>query len=149
MQALKNGQQELQARLNTTQNDEREARRNLSTAGEEIAAMREKHRDEVDELERKLGKKERERKEMEEDCKELRSDLESCKGEVRDLKVSEMGPYIELRSAPLRSVNIRPGRLVSAGYFTAYRTGRIGRLESYQRTSTTGNSKSYFGSKTG
>ncbi|KAJ9124334.1 hypothetical protein QFC22_001134 [Naganishia vaughanmartiniae] len=86
MMDYENGQQELQARLNTTQNDEREARRNLSTAGEEIAAMREKHRDEVDELERKLSKKERERKELEEDCKDLRSDLESCKGEVRDLK---------------------------------------------------------------
>ncbi|KAJ9094190.1 hypothetical protein QFC19_008041 [Naganishia cerealis] len=88
MQALKNGQQELQARLNTTQNDEREARRNLSTAGEEMAAMREKHRDEIDELERKLSKKERERKELEEDCKDLKGDLESCKGEVRDLKAA-------------------------------------------------------------
>lgn len=87
VQALKNGQQELQARLNSTQNDEREARRNLSTAGEEMAAMREKHRDEVDELERKLSKKERERKELEDDCRDLKNELESSKGEVRDLKV--------------------------------------------------------------
>lgn len=88
VQALKNGQQELQARLNSTQSDEREARRNLSSAGEEMAAMREKHRDEVDELERKLSKKERERKELEDDCRDLKNELESSKGEVRDLKVS-------------------------------------------------------------
>ncbi|GHJ88200.1 hypothetical protein NliqN6_4602 [Naganishia liquefaciens] len=88
MQALKNGQQELQARLNSTQSDEREARRNLSSAGEEMAAMREKHRDEVDELERKLSKKERERKEMEDDCRDLKHELESSKGEVRDLKTA-------------------------------------------------------------
>ncbi|KAJ9106331.1 hypothetical protein QFC21_001477 [Naganishia friedmannii] len=98
MQALKNGQQELQTRLNTTQNDEREARRNLSTAGEELAAMREKHRDEVDDLERKLSKKERERKELKEDCKQLRSDLESCKGEARDLKLTVQAELIALRA---------------------------------------------------
>ena len=52
-----------------------------------MVAMREKHRDEVDELERKLSKKERERKELEDDCRDLKHELESSKGEVRDLKV--------------------------------------------------------------
>ncbi|KAI5449921.1 kinesin-like nuclear fusion protein [Naganishia albida] len=112
MQALKNGQQELQARLNSTQNDEREARRNLSTAGEEMAAMREKHRDEVDELERKLSKKERERKDLEDDCRDLKNELESSKGEVRDLKAALSAQVtsqltVQAELSALRATNTR------------------------------------------
>lgn len=61
--------------------------------------MREKYRDEVDELERKLSKKEREKKELEDDCRDLRNELESSKGEVRDLKVSGI-PFNKLEISP-------------------------------------------------
>lgn len=86
--AIEQGQQAMQQQLATSQNEEREARRNLSSAGEEIATLKAKHRDEVDELERQVKKRERERRELEAELGDVRADLELTRAEVRELKVS-------------------------------------------------------------
>jgi kinesin family protein C1 len=85
---LHTSQTELQTLLQSTQNTEREARRNLSTAGEEIAALREKHRGELDDVERQLAKRERERRDLEDDLRACRADLEEARGQVRDVKAA-------------------------------------------------------------
>lgn len=85
---LHTSQTELQTLLQSTQNTEREARRNLSTAGEEIAALREKHRNELDDVERQLAKRERERRDLEDDLRACRADLEEARGQVRDVKAA-------------------------------------------------------------
>jgi kinesin family protein C1 len=85
---LHSSQADLQNLLSSAQTTEREARRNLSTAGEEIAALREKHRAEMDELEHRLNKRERENRDLQDDLRGARSDLESARGEVRDVKAA-------------------------------------------------------------
>jgi kinesin family protein C1 len=85
---LHSSQADLQNLLSSAQTTEREARRNLSTAGEEIVALREKHRAEMDELEHRLNKRERENRDLQDDLKGARSDLESARGEVRDVKAA-------------------------------------------------------------
>jgi kinesin family protein C1 len=60
----------------------------LSTAGEEIAEMRDKHRKEIDELESRLAKRERERRDLEDDLRTCRADLEEARGQVRDVKAA-------------------------------------------------------------
>lgn len=86
--AIEQGQQAMQQQLATSQNEEREARRNLSSAGEEIATLKAKHRDEVDELERQVKKREREGRELEAELGDVRADLDLTRAEVRELKVS-------------------------------------------------------------
>lgn len=81
-------QAELNAILSQTRDHEREARRNLSTAGEEIAALREKHRGEMDDVERQLAKRERERRDLEDDLRTCKADLEEARGQVRDIKAA-------------------------------------------------------------
>lgn len=90
--AIEQGQQAMQQQLLTSQNEEREARRNLSSAGEEIAALKSKHRDEVDELERQVTKKERERRDLEMELGDVRADLDLTRAEVRELKVRSAAP---------------------------------------------------------
>lgn len=85
---LESNQTAMQQLLSKSAEDEREARRGLSNAGEEMAALRSKHAFEVEDLERRLIRKERENKELEDDMRDVRSDLDITKGEVRELKVS-------------------------------------------------------------
>src|SRR5690348_6682332 len=59
--SLQMSQADLQALLQSTQNTEREARRDLTNASEEIAALRTSHLREIDDLERQVARKDREK----------------------------------------------------------------------------------------
>jgi kinesin family protein C1 len=79
---------DLQALLTKTQTTEREAQRSLSTAGEELASLRSAHAREVDELERTISRKDREKRNMEDELREARDELGREREVVRGLKVS-------------------------------------------------------------
>jgi kinesin family protein C1 len=85
---LQNSQAELQTRLTSTQNTEREARRDLSSASEEISALRSAHSREIDELERTVARKDREKRGLEEELKDRSADLSRERETIRELKVS-------------------------------------------------------------
>jgi kinesin family protein C1 len=84
---LQNSQVDLQTLLASTQSHEREARRDLSSASEELQAVRSAHAREIDDLERQLQRKEREKRGLEDDLRELREDLSRERESVRELKV--------------------------------------------------------------
>ncbi len=80
-------QADLQSLLATTQNTEREARRDLSSASEEIAALRASHSREVDDLERQIARKDREKRSLEDELRESRDELSREREVIRELKV--------------------------------------------------------------
>jgi len=80
-------QVDLQTLLATTQNTEREARRDLSSASEEIAALRSAHLREIDDLERQVARKDREKRSLEEELKDSRDELSRERETIRELKV--------------------------------------------------------------
>ena len=84
-------QADVQNLLMTVQNTEREARRDLSSASEEIAALQVKHSREIDDLERQINRKERERQNLEDELKQRQDDLARERETIRELKV---GPYV-------------------------------------------------------
>jgi kinesin family protein C1 len=83
-------QTDLQTLLMTVQNTEREARRELSSASEEISALSAKHAREIDELDSQLRRKERERRGMEDELRDSREELGRERETIRELKVSEV-----------------------------------------------------------
>ncbi|WWD21164.1 hypothetical protein CI109_105647 [Kwoniella shandongensis] len=84
--SLQMSQVDLQALLQSTQNTEREARRDLSSASEEIAALRSAHAREIDDLERTIARKDREKRGMEDELKDSRDELSRERENVRELK---------------------------------------------------------------
>jgi len=78
---------DVQALLMSVQNTEREARRDLSNASEEIAALQSKHLREIDDLERQISRKDREKRNLEDEMKERQDDLSRERETVRELKV--------------------------------------------------------------
>lgn len=80
-------QADVQALLMSVQNTEREPRRDLSSASEEIAALQAKHLREIDDLERQISRKDREKRNLEEELKERQDDLSRQRESVRELKV--------------------------------------------------------------
>ncbi|KAL7421256.1 kinesin-like nuclear fusion protein [Cryptotrichosporon argae] len=85
---LQTAQTDLQSLLFSTQNTEREARRDLSNASEEIAALRAAHARELDELERQVARKDRERRGLENELRDSRDELGRERDTVRELKQS-------------------------------------------------------------
>jgi kinesin family protein C1 len=85
-------QADLQALLQSTQNTEREARRDLTNASEEIAALRTAHLREIDDLERQVARKDREKRGLEEELKDSRDELSRERETVRGLKVGHDPP---------------------------------------------------------
>jgi kinesin family protein C1 len=85
-------QANLQALLQSTQNTEREARRDLTNASEEIAALRTAHLREVDDLERQVARKDREKRGLEEELRDSRDELSRERETVRGLKVGQDPP---------------------------------------------------------
>ncbi|WVQ93223.1 hypothetical protein IAU59_000288 [Kwoniella sp. CBS 9459] len=84
--SLQMSQVDLQTLLQSTQNTEREARRDLSSASEELAALRSAHAREVDDLERTIARKDREKRGLEEELRESRDELSRERETVRELK---------------------------------------------------------------
>ncbi|WVR09072.1 hypothetical protein IAU60_006133 [Kwoniella sp. DSM 27419] len=84
--SLQLSQNDLQALLNSTQNTEREARRDLSSASEELAALRASHGREIDELERTIARKDREKRGLEDELGDSRDELSRERETVRELK---------------------------------------------------------------
>lgn len=84
---LQMSQSDLQRILQQTENTEREARRELSTASEEIASLRSAHAREIDELERTVARKDREKRNMEEEMRDQADELSRERQTIRDLKV--------------------------------------------------------------
>ena len=82
-------QQDLQTLLMTVQNTEREARRELSSASEVLAASSAKHAREVEELDSQIRRKEREKKNLEEELKESRDESSRGRETIRELKVCQ------------------------------------------------------------
>lgn len=78
---------DIQNVLLTAQNTEREARRELSTASEELSAMRASHAREVDDLERQIMRKDREKSGLEDEMRASRDELTRERETVRELKV--------------------------------------------------------------
>lgn len=66
---------------------ERAARLDLTSASEEIAALRSSHAREVDELERTIARKDREKKNLEDELRDGRDELSRERDIVRALKV--------------------------------------------------------------
>lgn len=91
---LQTSQFDLQTLLSSTQNTEREARRDLSSASEELAALRSAHAREVDDLERTTARKDREKRALEDEVKDSRDELSREREVVRELKVSRVHPLI-------------------------------------------------------
>ncbi|WWC91219.1 uncharacterized protein L201_006161 [Kwoniella dendrophila CBS 6074] len=86
--SLQMSQVDLQALLQTTQNTEREARRDLSSASEELAALRAAHAREIDDLERTIARKDREKRGMEDELRDSRDELSRERETIRQLKQS-------------------------------------------------------------
>ncbi|OCF35556.1 kinesin family member C1 [Kwoniella heveanensis BCC8398] len=84
--SLQMSQVDLQTLLQSTQNTEREARRDLSSASEELAALRSSHAREVDDLERTIARKDREKRGLEEELRDSRDELSRERETVRELK---------------------------------------------------------------
>ncbi|KAK8843321.1 hypothetical protein IAR55_006976 [Kwoniella newhampshirensis] len=84
--SLQMSQVDLQNLLQSTQNTEREARRDLSSASEELAALRSAHAREVDDLERTINRKDREKRGLEDELKDSRDELSRERENVRELK---------------------------------------------------------------
>lgn len=84
---LQSSQESLQALLQSTQTTERAARLDLTSASEEIAALRSSHAREVDELERTIARKEREKINLEDELRDGRDELSRERDTVRALKV--------------------------------------------------------------
>ncbi|WRT69051.1 uncharacterized protein IL334_006034 [Kwoniella shivajii] len=84
--SLQMSQVDLQALLQSTQNTEREARRDLSSASEELAAVRAAHAREVDDLERTVARKDREKRGLEDEMRESRDELSRERDIIRQLK---------------------------------------------------------------
>lgn len=84
---LQMSQGDLQRILLQTENTEREARRELSTASEEIAALRSAHAREIDDLERTVARKDREKRNLEEEMRDQADELSRERQTIRDLKV--------------------------------------------------------------
>lgn len=80
-------QTDLQKLLMTVQNTEREARRDLSNASEEMSAMQSKYQREIDELERQMSRKDREKRNLEDEVRDARDELGRERETVRELKV--------------------------------------------------------------
>jgi kinesin family protein C1 len=78
----------MQALINAAKNEEKAARANLSTAGEEIAELKSKHREQIDEFQSQLSRRDRERRDLEDDLKACRAELEAANGHVRDVKAA-------------------------------------------------------------
>lgn len=87
-------QGDLQRILLQTENTEREARRELSTASEEIAALRSAHAREIDDLERTVARKDREKRNLEEEMRDQADELSRERQTIRDLKVWSYRRYI-------------------------------------------------------
>lgn len=85
-------QADLQALLQSTQNTEREARRDLTHASEEIAALRTAHLREIDDLERQVARKDREKRGLEDELRDSRDELSRERETVRGLKVGQGPP---------------------------------------------------------
>ena len=85
---LQMSQGDLQRILLQTENTEREARRELSTASEEIAALRSAHAREIDDLERTIARKDREKRNLEEEMRDQADELSRERQTIRDLKVT-------------------------------------------------------------
>ncbi|OXG62068.1 kinesin family member C1 [Cryptococcus neoformans c8] len=83
---LQSSQESLQALLQSTQTTERAARLDLTSASEEIAALRSSHAREIDELERTIARKEREKKNLEDELRDGRDELSRERDIVRTLK---------------------------------------------------------------
>lgn len=81
-------QEDLKKLLAGVTDHEREKRRELSSASEEIAAMQAKYTREIDELETQLRKKDREKRGLEDELRESREELSRERETIRDLKVS-------------------------------------------------------------
>ncbi|WVQ75532.1 hypothetical protein IAR50_005159 [Cryptococcus sp. DSM 104548] len=77
---------DLQTLLQSTQSTERAARRDLSTASEELAALRAAHAREIDELERTILRKDREKRGLEEEVRDSREELSRERDVVRTIK---------------------------------------------------------------
>ncbi|ODN74458.1 hypothetical protein L202_06845 [Cryptococcus amylolentus CBS 6039] len=77
---------DLQTLLQSTQSTERAARRDLSTASEELASLRAAHAREVDELERTILRKDREKRGLEEEVRDSREELSRERDSVRTIK---------------------------------------------------------------
>nr|XP_019048058.1 kinesin family member C1 [Kwoniella bestiolae CBS 10118]OCF26988.1 kinesin family member C1 [Kwoniella bestiolae CBS 10118] len=86
--SLQMSQVDLQALLQSTQNTEREARRDLSSASEELAALRASHTREIDDLERTIARKDREKRGLEEELRDSREELSRERETIRQLKQS-------------------------------------------------------------
>nr|XP_018259173.1 kinesin family member C1 [Kwoniella dejecticola CBS 10117]OBR81331.1 kinesin family member C1 [Kwoniella dejecticola CBS 10117] len=86
--SLQMSQVDLQALLQSTQNTEREARRDLSSASEELAALRAAHAREVDDFERTIARKDREKRGMEDELRDSRDELSRERETIRQLKQS-------------------------------------------------------------
>lgn len=71
----------------TVQNTEREARRDLSSQSEEMAAMQAKYSREIEDLERQVSRKDREKRNLEDELREGRDELGRERDTVRELKV--------------------------------------------------------------
>lgn len=70
------------------QNADREARQHLSAASEELALLRSSHAREVEELEKQVQRKDREKRGLEEELRESRDEISRERQTVRDFKVS-------------------------------------------------------------
>ena len=84
---LQMSQGDLQRILLQTENTEREARRELSTASEEIASLRSAHAREIDDLERTVSRKDREKRNLEEEMRDQADELSRERQTIRELKV--------------------------------------------------------------
>lgn len=77
----------MQQLLQNTQNTEREARKDLSHASEELAALRATHAREIDELERTVARKDREKRNIEEELRDRADEATRDREAIRELKV--------------------------------------------------------------
>ncbi len=77
----------LASQLASAEDQWREARRHLSSAGEELADARARHAREMEAAEARWSKEVREREYVEEDLRRAREELEASRREVAELKV--------------------------------------------------------------
>jgi kinesin family protein C1 len=84
-------QEDIRKLLSEVTDTEREKRRELSNASEEIAALSAKYMREIEDLEGQIRRKDREKRNLEEELKESRDELSRERETIRELKVGSPG----------------------------------------------------------
>lgn len=93
-------QEDLRKLLSEVQDTEKDKRRELSSASEELAVMSARHMRELEDLDAQLRKRDREKRGLEEELRESREELSRDRETIRELRVSPVDILLRWQTVP-------------------------------------------------